>query len=96
MANNVDLNRNTDWNWGGTGSSGNIKSEEYRGKAPFSEPETRFVRDVAVENGVDAYMSMHTAYGTEAAVENGVDASMHTGARFIFVPFSDTASKQSR
>ena len=40
--------------------SGSIKSEEYRGTNPFSEPETRFVRDVAVKYSIDAYMSMHT------------------------------------
>jgi len=41
-------------------NSGSITSEEYRGTNPFSEPETRFVRDVAVKYSIDAYMSMHT------------------------------------
>lgn len=41
----VDLNRNWDVNWGGDGSSGNTSSEIYRGTAPFSEPETRVIRD---------------------------------------------------
>ncbi len=75
MANMVDVNRNCDWEWGGKGSSGSVKSEEYRGTHAFSEPETRFVRDVANRYGIDAYLSMHT------------------GAQFIFVPYSDTKSK---
>jgi hypothetical protein len=37
-----------------------VKNEEYRGTHPFSEPETRFVRDVAIKWKIDAYMSMHT------------------------------------
>jgi len=76
MANMVDVNRNCDWEWGGKGSSGSSKSEEYRGTHAFSEPETRFVRDIAVKYSIDAYMSMHT------------------GAQFIFTPFSDTKSKR--
>ena len=32
----VDLNRNFDWQFGGKGSSGNKKDEEYRGPYPFS------------------------------------------------------------
>jgi len=42
MANGVDINRNADWSWGGPGSSGSPRSEEFRGAAPFSEPETRW------------------------------------------------------
>lgn len=76
MANMVDVNRNCDWEWGGKGSSGSVKSEEYRGPNAFSEPETRFVRDIAKQYGIDAYLSMHT------------------GAQFIFVPYSDTKSKR--
>ncbi len=43
----VDLNRNYGFQWGITnqGSSPNPASETYRGPAPFSEPETRMVRD---------------------------------------------------
>ena len=78
MANMVDVNRNCDWEWGGVGSSASPKNEEYRGTQPFSEPETRFVRDVAVKFAIDAYMSMHT------------------GAQFIFVPYSDTRSKKEK
>jgi len=43
----VDLNRNYDFNWG-IGDTANDKEcdgETYGGKAPFSEPETRAIRD---------------------------------------------------
>lgn len=44
----VDLNRNWGYEWGlNSGSSGNPSSEIYRGAAPFSEPETQIVRDLA-------------------------------------------------
>lgn len=43
----VDLNRNYDFNWG-VGDTANDKEcdgETYGGAAPFSEPETRAIRD---------------------------------------------------
>jgi len=42
----VDLNRNYGYKWGGVGSSGDTNSETYRGPSPFSEPETRAIRDL--------------------------------------------------
>lgn len=39
----VDLNRNWSVGWGGQGSSSNPSSETYRGRTPFSEPETYFL-----------------------------------------------------
>jgi murein tripeptide amidase MpaA len=47
----VDLNRNWSVGWGlNSGSSGNPSSEIYRGPSPFSEPETRALRDFYVAN----------------------------------------------
>ncbi|HZW09998.1 MAG TPA: M14 family zinc carboxypeptidase [Phycisphaerales bacterium] len=44
----VDLNRNWGYEWGhDNGSSGSTRSETYRGAAPFSEPETQILRDLA-------------------------------------------------
>lgn len=40
----VDLNRNYDYEWGGTGSSNNQNSDIYRGLSSFSEPETRAIK----------------------------------------------------
>ncbi len=41
----VDLNRNYGFQWGKRGASSDPNSETYRGKAPFSEPETQVTRD---------------------------------------------------
>jgi hypothetical protein len=57
---NVDLNRNADWQFGGPGSSTNPRAEEYHGAAPFSETETRFVRDLVREYRYDAFVSVHS------------------------------------
>jgi murein tripeptide amidase MpaA len=46
----VDLNRNWGHQWGGTGSSGSCSSDTYRGPSPFSEPETRAIRDLVLAN----------------------------------------------
>lgn len=43
----VDLNRNWGHLWGGPGSSGFGSSDTYRGTAPFSEPETQVLRNLA-------------------------------------------------
>lgn len=44
----VDLNRNWGHNWGlASGSSPDTGSDIYRGTAPFSEPETKVIRDFA-------------------------------------------------
>ncbi len=45
----VDLNRNWGYEWGhNNGSSGSPGSTTYRGTAPFSEPETQIIRDLAL------------------------------------------------
>ena len=41
----VDWNRNYAAGWGGSGSSGSPSSDIFRGPEPFSEPETRAIRD---------------------------------------------------
>ena len=43
----VDLNRNFPVAFGGEGSSGNPNAGNYRGEAPFSEPESAAIRDLA-------------------------------------------------
>ncbi len=59
----VDLNRNYGYEWGydDLGSSGFPPSETYRGPAPFSEPETRALRDF-LEGGrhVSVAFNYHT------------------------------------
>lgn len=58
----VDLNRNYGFNWGidNRGSSPNPSSETYRGTAPFSEPETRAVRDLFWQYPFTALVSYHS------------------------------------
>ncbi|GMV35706.1 MAG: hypothetical protein AMXMBFR61_02140 [Fimbriimonadales bacterium] len=57
----VDLNRNWGYMWGGDGSSGNTSSETYRGPSPFSEPETRAVRDFLLANPrVKGHLDYHS------------------------------------
>ncbi|MFQ6113260.1 MAG: M14 family metallopeptidase [bacterium] len=55
----VDLNRNHSFQWGGPGSSGDTFSEIYRGPEPFSEPETKYVRDFVNQHNFVAMISYH-------------------------------------
>lgn len=59
----VDINRNWSHQWGGPGSSGSRSSETYRGPSPFSEPETRALRDTALSFGSDllAHIDYHSS-----------------------------------
>ncbi|KAM3720590.1 putative carboxypeptidase suro-1 [Dirofilaria immitis] len=60
----VDLNRNFDFHFKESGSSDDPCAETYQGKAPFSEPETRAVRDAVMSNRyrgrIDAFVTLHT------------------------------------
>ncbi|MCS7477485.1 M14 family zinc carboxypeptidase [Umezawaea endophytica] len=56
----VDLNRNYGVDWGGVGASADEATEDYRGGAPFSEPETRNVRDLVAGHQVTVFTSLHS------------------------------------
>jgi len=58
----VDLNRNYGYQWNATSSSGtsNPGSETYRGPAPFSEPETQAIRDLAMQHDFKYAISFHS------------------------------------
>jgi len=58
----VDLNRNYGYFWGNddNGSSPNPNSDVYRGPAPFSEPETRTMRDFILEHEFVFSQNYHT------------------------------------
>ncbi len=58
----VDLNRNFAVAFGGAGSSGNQRSDIYRGEYAFSEPETAALRDLAKRVGFALHVDFH-AYG---------------------------------
>jgi hypothetical protein len=61
----VDLNRNYGYKWNATCQSGspNPRAEDYRGPAPFSEPETQAIRDLSLQNDFKYAISFHS--GTE-------------------------------
>ncbi|XP_046578527.1 carboxypeptidase A1-like [Haliotis rubra] len=61
----VDLNRNWDANFGGSGSSSSCFSDTYHGSSVFSEAETRNIRDWVAsiqsnEGPISAYLSVHS------------------------------------
>jgi hypothetical protein len=60
----VDLNRNygtfTFWNANNNGSSTNPRSDTYRGVEPFSEPETRAIRDFCLRRNFVFALNYHT------------------------------------
>jgi len=58
----VDLNRNYGYFWGNddSGSSPNTSSNTYRGPAPFSEPETRTIRDFVRAHDFQFVHNYHT------------------------------------
>lgn len=74
----VDLNRNFGYRWGPNpprgGSSGLPASGIYRGPRPFSEPESQALRDLVLDVGFDASLSLH-AYGEMVLLPFGYDGS---------------------
>jgi hypothetical protein len=59
----VDPNRNYGGFWGGPGASSLPAYDTYRGPAPFSEPETRNVRDYISKRQVTTMITNHTFTG---------------------------------
>ncbi|MCR4892274.1 MAG: hypothetical protein K5989_08865 [Lachnospiraceae bacterium] len=55
----VDLNRNFDTGWQTSWGKGSLALGSYRGPAPESEPETQIIRDAAVMEDFDCYISYH-------------------------------------
>ncbi|KAJ8686548.1 hypothetical protein QAD02_022342 [Eretmocerus hayati] len=58
----VDLNRNFGYKWGISGTSNHTCSQIYGGSAPFSEPESRAMRDFFNNEAADfkAYLTFHS------------------------------------
>jgi Zinc carboxypeptidase len=57
----VDPNRNYSFHWGGGGASPDETSQTHYGTAPFSEPETKNVRDLILSENVTGIVSNHTS-----------------------------------
>jgi hypothetical protein len=73
-ADGVDLNRNYDFRWAGSLRARNDPlSPEYRGPAPFSEPETRAVRDLVLARRFAFAVSYH-AFGSYLVYPEGRSA----------------------
>jgi hypothetical protein len=58
----VDLNRNYGYQWNATCDTGSPypEAEDYRGPAPFSEPETQAIRNLALNNDFTYAISFHS------------------------------------
>ncbi|WNV89102.1 M14 family zinc carboxypeptidase [Umezawaea sp. Da 62-37] len=59
----TDPNRNYAGFWGGAGASTNWAGETFRGAAPFSEPETRNIRELVSARQVTNLLTLHTYSG---------------------------------
>ncbi|TCO46711.1 M14 family zinc carboxypeptidase [Actinocrispum wychmicini] len=59
----TDPNRNYAGFWGGNGAGLNWNSETFRGSQPFSEPETRNIRDIVSKRQVTNLITLHTFSG---------------------------------
>ena len=59
----VDPNRNYGAFWGGNGSSDTYVEQDYRGPGPFSEPESRNVRELVSGRQVTTLITNHTFSG---------------------------------
>ena len=75
----TDLNRNYDYAWGCCrGSSGSPGSLTYRGRRPFSAPETRAMRDFVKSRVVDGRQQIRT------------HITLHTNGQLILWPYGHT------
>ncbi|MBA2792837.1 MAG: zinc carboxypeptidase [Thermoleophilaceae bacterium] len=59
-ATGVDPNRNYGGLWGGPGASELMVDEDYRGPGPFSEPETKNIRELVSNRHVTTLITNHT------------------------------------
>jgi carboxypeptidase T len=82
----VDLNRNYGYQWGTGGSSADPSSDTYKGVTPFSEIETKAIRDyVETHQNITVLLSIHSfsklilyPWGHKySAIETGADKQVH-------------------
>src|SRR4051812_15192363 len=59
----VDLNRNYGAGWGGNGASPLFADDDYRGRAPWSEPETRAIHELAGSLPLTGLETLHNYAG---------------------------------
>ena len=92
----VDLNRNYGYLWGGDeiGSSSNVNRLNYRGTAPFSEPETQAVRDFCKDHQFQIALNYHTA-GNLLIIPWGFDSEL-TEDDATFRSFGKVMTQENR
>ena len=85
----VDLNRNYGYFWGydNTGSSPDSTRDTYRGPAPFSEPETKAIRDFCISHDFKIALNYHT-YGNLLVYPWGYLPQFNTPDSTIFRNYS--------
>ncbi len=85
----VDLNRNYGYFWGydNVGSSPDSTKDTYRGPAPFSEPETRSIRDFCIQHEFKITLNYHT-YGNLLVYPWGYLPQFNTPDSSIFINFA--------
>lgn len=84
----VDLNRNSTFQWGGSGSSGMECSEIYRGPTPASEPET-----AGIEALMAAVLPDQRGEGLGDAAPDtatGLVISVHSAGELVLYPWEHT------
>jgi len=91
----VDLNRNSDFKWGGVGSSGDLCAETYHGPSAASEPETQ-----VVENFVRTLFPDQRGLGESDAAPitaTGILITLHSYGNLVLWPWgwTDTAAPNS-
>ena len=76
----IDLNRNYDWDFGGSGSSKNPCAEDFSGPSAFSEPETQAIKRL-IETRKQELKLVH---------------NLHTFGNLFLHPFSSDDSGNER
>jgi carboxypeptidase T len=91
----VDLNRNYGFIWGrdDIGSSGVTSNETYRGTAPFSEPETRLIKQFCGEHQFQLAFNYHTI--SNVLVYPSADNGAPTADDIVFKNFSQALTREN-
>jgi Zinc carboxypeptidase len=90
----VDGNRNfgEHWNWDDEGSGTITSDETYRGPAPFSEPETRAIRDLLIKVHPTYHISYHS-FGQLLLYPFGFQVNTPSADDPIYVAWAGTDKK---
>lgn len=78
----IDLNRNFTTGWGGPGSSGSTASNNYRGVAPLSEPESAAVAE---------FLALHPRYDRHIDLHCTGQLALHPWGHTVDAPVEDDA-----